>query len=68
MSVDASLIVPGTKIRMTDGQVLAVTGAYMSVEGLVFRAKVDPGNLCERNCPLALIAEIVQEAPNGTGA
>ena len=66
--IDPSQVKPGTKIKMTDGQVLAVTGAYMSTDGIVFRAKMDPGNLCERNCPLADIVEIVQEAANGTGA
>lgn len=65
--IDSNSIKAGTRIKMEDGQVLTVTGAYMSVEGLVFRGKADPGNLCERNCPLALIVEVIQEATDGTG-
>jgi hypothetical protein len=66
--IDATQVKQGTKIRMVDGQVISVTGAYMSTDGIVFRGKSDPGNLCERNCLLSDIQEIIVEVPHGTGA
>lgn len=59
--IDISKIKPGVKIKVKDGAILHVRGSYLSVEGLIIRAKPDPSGPYERNCPLGDIEEILQE-------
>lgn len=59
--IDVALLKHGSKIVVRDGDSLAVTGSYMSSDGLVIVAKKNPGDLCERNVPLKDIVTIMEE-------
>lgn len=62
MSVDASKLKKGVKIRLETGEVLIVRGCYMSTTGIMVTAKDNPSTATDRNVPIQAVREIVEGA------
>lgn len=56
--IDPSLIQKGTKIRVKDGAVLVIRGAYMSTGGIIVTAN-EGGGIVDRNVPYEDIVEVI---------
>lgn len=48
----------GVKIRLKDGTILMVRGAYMSTGGIIITAN-DGGGIVDRNVPITEISEVI---------
>ena len=57
--IDPAALVKGNKVRLKDGSVTTIFGAYMSPTGLVITTKQSPDLVCERNVPVEQIEEVV---------
>lgn len=57
--VDVTTLKAGVKVKLTDGTVGTVRGSYMSTEGIVLRVRCSPESACDRNVPLADVAEVI---------
>lgn len=61
MSVDISKIKAKSKVKLKNGEVREIRGAYMSPQGLVFTSQVFPGSIVDRNIPAEDIIEVKEE-------
>lgn len=55
-------LVKGRKVKLSDGQVTTIFGAYMSPTGLVITTKQSPDLIVERNVRVESIVEVLPDA------
>lgn len=57
--IDPAQLVKGNRVKLNDGTLTYIFGAYMSSNGLVITTKESPDQLVERNVPVDKIAEVI---------